>query len=189
MLMFSRPSPGIIPSPSSQPGCFKGHMTGPACGRRHFKVTRCWLYCCQYIFVIMATSMQELSGVVRTDIAQRLSLFAYPSLQRFYCLTKLSLLLKSVGIVLEFYCNPYAQSLAKSRAAKTNASNAWLYLLIVLLGCRRIVCYSNKWLFGNYLAPTVHHCFMRFIMAFVFSLQLVWFIKSSIKQILNFRIF
>ncbi|MEO3404848.1 DMT family transporter [Mucilaginibacter sp. CAU 1740] len=82
------------------------------------------------LFVIMATSVRK-AGIVRTDIAQRLSLFI-PILAAFLIFGEATGAVKAIGIVLAFIaiiCSiPWQQSGSKTE------SGAWGYLLIVFLG-------------------------------------------------------
>ena len=84
------------------------------------------------IFIFMAASIR-LSGIVRTDVVQRLSLVV-PIIAAFIIFGEKLTLIKSLGFVLGFIaigCTlPWQRNV---RARKRNGSS-WLYLLIVFAG-------------------------------------------------------
>jgi drug/metabolite transporter (DMT)-like permease len=85
------------------------------------------------LFLIMATSVSK-AGIVRTDVAQRLSLFI-PIISAFVLFGEASSPVKIIGIALAFVailCSiPWQKN--TSRVEKDN-KGAWGYLLVVFLG-------------------------------------------------------
>jgi len=119
------------------------------------------------LFVILAVSVR-LSGIVRTDIAQRLSLFI-PIIAAFLLFGEKITPLKSVGIVLGFtaiICTiPWGQHAEGKRAS----GNGWLYLLIVFIGMGVIDVLFKQ--IAAFKAITYSSSlFIVFVMAFIFSL-------------------
>lgn len=118
------------------------------------------------LFVIMAVSVR-VAGIVRTDVAQRLSLFI-PILAAFFLFDESKDLVKIIGIALAFaaiICSVQWQNAARSRVAR----NSWVYLLAVFLGfgvidvlLKQITRVSN--------VPFTAAIFVIFILAFVLCL-------------------
>ncbi len=119
------------------------------------------------LFVILATSVR-LSGIVRTDIAQRLSLFI-PIIAAFLLFDEKINTLKLIGIILGFtaiICSiPWQE---KTRNRRTGGS-AWVYLLIVFTGMGIIdVLFKQIAAFKSISYST--SLFIIFVLAFIFAL-------------------
>jgi drug/metabolite transporter (DMT)-like permease len=119
------------------------------------------------IFIVMATSVR-LSGIVRTDIAQRLSLFI-PLIAAFLLFDEKLTPLKGIGIVLGFTAIICSIPWQKRVGGKTTASSAWVYLVVVFAGIGVIdVLFKQMALFKPVTYST--SLFLVYAMAFVFSL-------------------
>ena len=82
------------------------------------------------LFVIMAASVRK-AGIVRTDIAQRLSLFI-PILAAFLIFGEATGAIKIIGIALAFIA--IICSIPWQKSGNKTETGAWGYLLIVFLG-------------------------------------------------------
>lgn len=82
------------------------------------------------LFVLLAASIRY-SGIVRTDIAQRLSLFI-PVLAAFLLFKETPSLLKSTGIAVGFAAILFSIPWQKSNGKRS--SSGWIYLVFVFLG-------------------------------------------------------
>jgi drug/metabolite transporter (DMT)-like permease len=121
------------------------------------------------LFVVLATSI-KLTGIVRTDIAQRLSLFI-PILAAGYIFGESISLLKLVGIVIGFAAIICSIPWQKGRANKAT-SGSWFYLLIVFIGMGVIdVLFKQLATFKG--VPYTTSLFIVFILAFITSLILL----------------
>ena len=84
------------------------------------------------LFIVMARSVR-VAGIIRTDVAQRLSLFI-PLLASFLLFGDHLNSLKIVGLVIGFAAILCSIPWQKKTANRKVVSNAWMYLLIVFLG-------------------------------------------------------
>ena len=84
------------------------------------------------LFIVIATSVR-VSGIVRTDVAQRLSLFI-PVMAAFLIFDEKPNLIKIVGIVIGFLGIICLIPWRQKGAVRRRPSNSWFYLLIILLG-------------------------------------------------------
>jgi drug/metabolite transporter (DMT)-like permease len=119
------------------------------------------------LFVILAVSVRQ-SGIVRTDIAQRLSLFI-PIIASFLLFDEKITALKVIGIVLGFMAIVCTIPWQKKHKNKRASSNAWIYLLVVFAGIGVIdVLFKRIAAFK----PVSYNSslFIVFVLAFVFSL-------------------
>jgi drug/metabolite transporter (DMT)-like permease len=118
------------------------------------------------LFVIMASSVR-LAGIVRTDVAQRLSLFI-PIMASFFLFNEAKDLVKIIGIVLAFVaiiCSIPWQKSASNRANK----GSWFYLLIVFLGFG-VIDVLLKQITKVDKIPFTTAIFVVFILAFALSM-------------------
>ncbi len=118
------------------------------------------------IFVIMAMSVRK-AGIVRTDVAQRLSLFI-PILAAFILFGEVTGTIKAIGIILAFIaiiCSIPWQKSAGNKAEK----GSWIYLLIVFLGFG-VIDVLLKQLTKVNNVPFTTAIFVIFIIAFVLTL-------------------
>ncbi len=120
------------------------------------------------LFVILAVSVR-LSGIVRTDIAQRLSLFI-PIIAAFLLFDEKITVYKWMGIALGFtaiICTiPWKN---KGFSRRVSPGNAWVYLLVVFVGIGVIdVLFKQISTFKTISYNT--SLFIVFTLAFIFSL-------------------
>jgi len=119
------------------------------------------------LFVVLAVSVR-LSGIVRTDIAQRLSLFI-PIIASFFLIGETLTPLKGIGIALGFtaiICSIPWQNRSES---KKGSANAWIYLLLVFVGLGIIDVLFRQMALLKAI-PYSTSLFIVFVMAFVFSM-------------------
>lgn len=118
------------------------------------------------LFLVLAGSIRY-SGIVRTDIAQRLSLFI-PLLAAFLLFSESLSGLKITGISIGFaaiLCTiPW-----QKKETKKSSNKAWIYLLVVFIGLG-IIDVLFKQLAQNKSAPFTTSLFLIFIIAFLISL-------------------
>jgi drug/metabolite transporter (DMT)-like permease len=118
------------------------------------------------LFIVIATSVR-VSGIVRTDVAQRLSLFI-PVMAAFLIFGEKSGLIKIAGIALGLIAMICLVPWRQKGAVRRRSSNSWFYLLVILLGMGLIdvllknVAKINGISFGTSL-------FIIFILAFIVS--------------------
>ena len=118
------------------------------------------------IFMIMASSVR-VAGIVRTDVAQRLSLFI-PLLASFLLFGEPLTLLKTVGMVVGFAAIICSIPWQKQTANRKVLSNAWVYLLIVFFGFGAIdILFKQVALFKD--VPYTTSLFVIYILAFVIA--------------------
>jgi len=85
------------------------------------------------LFVVLANSVTT-NGIVRTEIAQRLSLFI-PIVSAFMIFGEHLTIMKSIGLIIAFAAVICAIPLGKQRSSGQKSSpNGWAYLLTVFLG-------------------------------------------------------
>ena len=118
------------------------------------------------LFVILGLSVR-FTGIVRTDLAQRLSLFI-PLLFTFLLLNESVSILKSVGIFIGFIailCTiPWHKAPLKNKGAVLN----WLYPLLVFVGMG-IIDLSFKQIAAFKLIPYTTSLFIIFLLAFAIA--------------------
>jgi drug/metabolite transporter (DMT)-like permease len=133
------------------------------------------------LFVILATSV-KLSGIVRTDIAQRLSLFI-PIIASFLLFEEKPSALKYAGIFLGFTAIICTIPWHKKGENKQTPANAWIYLLVVFAGMGVIdVLFKQIAAFKAVTYST--SLFIIFVLAFVFSLTGLFY--QVIKKTMRF---
>jgi len=121
------------------------------------------------VFLIMATSVRK-AGIVRTDVAQRLSLFI-PILSAFLLFGEASNATKIIGIVLAFaaiICSIPWQKTTGRPNHKNTEKGSWIYLLIVFLGFG-IIDVLLKQITKVNNVPFTTAIFVVFILAFTLS--------------------
>lgn len=129
------------------------------------------------LFVILAASIRY-SGIVRTDIAQRLSLFI-PVFAAFLLFKETPSLLKSAGIAVGFAAILFSIPWQKDDNQKPSSS--WVYLITVFLGLG-IIDIFFKQIAQNKEIPYTTSLQIIFIIAFVISIitLIVLFAKRKI---------
>lgn len=137
------------------------------------------------LFVLLATSIR-FSGIVRTDVAQRLSLFI-PVLAAFLLFKEVPSVIKSAGIAVGFaaiICSIPWQKQSQEKAA----NSGWIYLLAVFVGLG-IIDILFKQIAQNKQIPYTSSLFIVFIIAFLVSIitLVILFITGKSKfQWINF---
>jgi drug/metabolite transporter (DMT)-like permease len=119
------------------------------------------------LFVVLAVSVR-LSGIVRTDIAQRLSLFI-PIIASFFLIGETLTPLKGIGIVLGFTAIICSIPWQNRSEDKLESANAWIYLLLVFVGFGVIDVLFRQMALRTTI-PYGTSLFIVFVMAFVFSM-------------------
>ncbi|MDB5286277.1 MAG: transporter [Mucilaginibacter sp.] len=118
------------------------------------------------VFWIMASSVRVM-GIVRTDVAQRLSLFI-PILAAFLLFKEPLNTLKIIGIAVGFAAILCSIQWQKQTANRKVFSNAWIYLIVVFLGFGVIdVLFKQVAVFKEIAYTT--SLFIIYILAFVIS--------------------
>ncbi|MDB5115184.1 MAG: EamA/RhaT family transporter [Mucilaginibacter sp.] len=116
------------------------------------------------IFVVLAVSV-KLAGIVRTDIAQRLSLFI-PILSAYFVFNESLSSLKVAGIAIGFAAIICSIPWQQGRSSKTSGS--WFYLLAVFVGMGAIDVLFKQ-LAAFKAVPYTTSLFAVFILAFIVS--------------------
>ncbi|RFZ84651.1 DMT family transporter [Mucilaginibacter terrenus] len=119
------------------------------------------------IFMVMASSVR-VAGIVRTDVAQRLSLFI-PLVASYFLFGETFTPLKIVGIIVGFAAILCSIPWQKQTANRKVISNAWIYLLIVFIGFGAIDILFKQ-VAGVKVLPYTTSLFVIFILAFVIAL-------------------
>jgi drug/metabolite transporter (DMT)-like permease len=120
------------------------------------------------LFVVLATSV-KLTGIVRTDIAQRLSLFI-PILATYFIFGEHLSTLKIAGIAIGFAA--IICSIPWQKGGGKATSGSWFYLLVVFLGMG-LIDVLFKQLATFKAVPYTTSLFVVFILAFICSLVLL----------------
>jgi drug/metabolite transporter (DMT)-like permease len=118
------------------------------------------------VFWIMASSVRVV-GIVRTDVAQRLSLFI-PILAAFLLFKEPLNTLKIIGIAVGFAAILCSIQWQKQTANRKVFSNAWIYLIVVFLGFGVIDVLFKQVAVVKEVAYTTS-LFIIYILAFVIS--------------------
>ncbi|WP_426667589.1 EamA family transporter [Mucilaginibacter sp. McL0603] len=84
------------------------------------------------LFIVIATSVR-VSGIVRTDVAQRLSLFI-PVMAAFLIFGEKPNVIKIAGIAIGLIAIICLVPWRQKGAVRRRSSNSWFYLLVILLG-------------------------------------------------------
>ncbi len=136
------------------------------------------------LFVILAASVRH-SGIVRTDIAQRLSLFI-PVVAAFFIFRESPTFLKIAGIAIGFAAILFSIPWQKQQGR--HSSSGWIYLVCVFIGMG-IIDVLFKQIAQNDQLPFTSSLLIVFIIAFVLSLitLLVLVLSGRMKlQLINF---
>ncbi|MCG2611675.1 EamA/RhaT family transporter [Flavobacterium sp. SM15] len=136
------------------------------------------------IFLFLAASIKHF-GIVKTDIAQRLSLFI-PILASYFIFKETIGVLKLIGLLLGFTAIFF--TLAKKETKKTNSAN-WLYPSIVFIGFG-VIDILFKQIAATKEIPFTTSLFTVFSGAFIIALSITLFyiIKGKSKfSLMNIR--
>jgi drug/metabolite transporter (DMT)-like permease len=118
------------------------------------------------IFLILATSV-KIAGIVRTDVAQRLSLFI-PLVASFLLFGEDLNYRKVIGIVIGFAAILCSIPWQRKTANRKVYSNAWIYLLVVFIGFGVIdILFKQVALFKA--VPYTTSLFLIYILSFVIA--------------------
>lgn len=128
------------------------------------------------LFVLLAASIRY-SGIVRTDVAQRLSLFI-PVLAAFLLFKEVPSVIKSAGIAVGFAAILFSIPWQKEKNQKANAG--WIYLISVFLGLG-IIDILFKQIAQNKIIPYTSSLLLVFILAFVISMIALLYLFASRK--------
>jgi drug/metabolite transporter (DMT)-like permease len=119
------------------------------------------------LFVVIGISVR-LTGIVRTDVAQRLSLFI-PVLASFLLFSEVLDSIKIIGIcmgVIAMFCLvPWKQKMAVRR----RSTNSWLYLLLIFIGMG-VIDVLLKQIAKFTAVPFTTSLFIVFVLAFIVSI-------------------
>jgi drug/metabolite transporter (DMT)-like permease len=116
------------------------------------------------LFGIIGTSVR-LAGIVRTDVAQRVSLFI-PIVAAFFLFNEQVTINKLIGIALGFAAIICSIPWQKDRYYRQRSTNSWLYLLIVFVGMGIIdILFKQVALFKQ--VPYSASLFVIYVLAFV----------------------
>lgn len=119
------------------------------------------------LFVIIAASIR-ITGIVRTDVAERLSLFI-PILAAFFVFNEVLSGVKIAGISIGFIAIICLIPWKNRHAVRRRRSNSWFYLLMIFAGMGLIDVLLKE--IAKFAAiPFTTSLFVVFILAFVFSL-------------------
>ena len=136
------------------------------------------------LFVILALSIRY-SGIVRTDIAQRLSLFI-PVLAAFILFKETPSVLKSAGIIVGFVAILFSIPWQKQHVK--GSSSGWIYLFVVFAGLG-VIDVLFKQIAQNKTIPYTSSLQIVFILAFIISIISlgIMFMAGKLKfQWINF---
>lgn len=129
------------------------------------------------LFVILAASVRY-TGIVRTDIAQRLSLFI-PVLAAFLIFKETPSVLKSVGIAVGFAAILF--SIPWQKQQNRHSAFNWVYLPAVFIGMGLIDVLFKQIAAQNNLIPFTSSLMVIFIIAFVISMLTLAFLFFTKK--------
>ncbi|WP_026898326.1 EamA family transporter [Daejeonella oryzae] len=137
------------------------------------------------LFLILAASIRY-SGIVRTDIAQRLSLFI-PIVAAFLLFSESLSTLKITGISIGFaaiICSiPW-----QKKEDKKSSNTAWIYLLLVFMGLG-IIDILFKQLAQNKSTPFTSTLFLVFCIAFILSISVLLYFFITKKKRFSWKNF
>ncbi|OOQ62156.1 DMT family transporter [Mucilaginibacter pedocola] len=119
------------------------------------------------VFMVMASAVR-VAGIVRTDVAQRLSLLVSLS-AAFWLLNEPLTAMKAVGIAIGFAAIICSIPWQKQTANRKVLSNAWFYLLVVFFGFGAIDILFKQVATHKEVAYTTS-LFLIFILAFIIAL-------------------
>ncbi len=124
------------------------------------------------LFVILALSVRY-TGIVRTDIAQRLSLFI-PVLAAFFIFKETGSALKTIAISIGFVAIVCSIPWQKQDNNKSSSS-AWIYPLIVFIGMG-VIDVLFKQIAKLSIIPFTTSLFVVFVLAFALSISVLLYL-------------
>lgn len=129
------------------------------------------------LFVLLAASIRH-SGIVRTDVAQRLSLFI-PVLAAFLLFNEVPSLVKLAGIAVGFAAILFSIPWQKQQQQEGNAG--WIYLVSVFLGLG-VIDILFKQIAADKIIPYTSSLLFIFILAFLISMITLAYLFISRKS-------
>ncbi|HTI61412.1 EamA/RhaT family transporter [Mucilaginibacter sp.] len=118
------------------------------------------------LFLVIASSI-KLTGIVRTDVAQRLSLFI-PVIASFIIFSEKADTVKIIGISIGFAALICLVPWKQRRAVRRRSSYSWIYLVVIFLGMG-IIDVLLKQVAKTKEVPFTTSLFYIFILAFAVS--------------------
>ncbi|HTD98100.1 MAG TPA: hypothetical protein VK668_02395 [Mucilaginibacter sp.] len=118
------------------------------------------------VFVLMGTSVR-LAGIVRTDAAQRLSLFI-PILSAFLIFSETPNQVKIIGIAMGIISIIFLIPWKEKRAVRRRSTNSWFYLVVIFVGFG-VIDVLLKQIAKVTAVPFTTSLFIIFILAFILS--------------------
>lgn len=131
------------------------------------------------LFIVIAAAVRN-TGIVRTDVAQRLSLFI-PIVAAFLWFGETSTMIKVIGIILGFVAVICSIPWGKRDLNGRRSGNSWIYLLVVFVGMG-VIDTLLKQVATFKTVPFTTSLFIIFIIAFLISLLRLFYLLS-IKKI------
>ena len=119
------------------------------------------------LFIVIATSI-KLTGIVRTDVAQRLSLFI-PILASFFIYGEVRDDIKIAGITIGIIAMICLIPWKQRRAVRRKSSNSWFFLLLIFIGMG-VIDVLLKQIAKVTEVPFTTSLFIVFILAFAVAL-------------------
>ncbi|MGZ3926183.1 MAG: EamA family transporter [Mucilaginibacter sp.] len=130
------------------------------------------------LFIVIAIAVRK-SGIVRTDVAQRLSLFI-PIVASFLLLGETLTLIKVIGITLGFVAILCSITWGKRDLNGRRSGNSWVYLLVVFVGMG-VIDLLLKQVAAFKSVPFTSSLFVIFTLAFLISLFRLFYLVSAKK--------
>jgi drug/metabolite transporter (DMT)-like permease len=130
------------------------------------------------LFIVIAAAVRT-TGIVRTDVAQRLSLFI-PLVAAFLVFGEKPALIRIIGIILGFGAIICSIPWGKRDLNGRKSGNSWIYLLVVFVGMG-VIDILLKQVAAFKAIPFPTSLFIIFILAFVISLLRLIYLLSTKK--------
>ncbi|MDB5135386.1 MAG: transporter [Mucilaginibacter sp.] len=130
------------------------------------------------LFIVIAAAVKN-TGIVRTDVAQRLSLFI-PLVAAFLLFGEKPTLIRVIGIALGFAAIICSIPWGKRDLNGRKSGNSWIYLLVVFVGMG-VIDILLKQVAAFKAVPFATSLFIIFILAFVISLLRLFYLLSTKK--------
>ena len=131
------------------------------------------------LFIVIAIAVRK-TGIVRTEVAQRLSLFI-PIVAAFLLFGEKATLISIIGIALGFVAIIGSIPWGKRDLNGRRSGNSWIYLLIVFVGMGIIDVLLKK-VAAFKAVPFTTSLFVIFILAFLLSLMRLFYLVFTKKS-------
>lgn len=119
------------------------------------------------LFIVIATAV-KLTGIVRTEVAQRLSLFI-PVIAAFLLFDEKLNAVKIVSIAISFIALICLIPWKQKRAVRRRSTNSWVYLVVIFIGMG-VIDVLLKQVAKSSVVPFTTSLFMVFVLAFIVSI-------------------